>query len=357
MLALPSDSESYTSLLTPEEIEKTQFLKLLQAKQGRSLPYYLRYVGTNLKASYQLARTIRQKKVSIVHINEILDVHGALAAKIAGAACVWHIRAELSPWPVMHQFLPRLAAALSDTIVVVSQSALWHMFQNQGIETNGKAVVINNPGPNPTKFHPDVKGDLVRREFGFSENTFVVTLVGKLSKRKGHEVLVRAAPKVLEHFPNTQFMIVGGELSGKHHQKYAKILKDLPHKLKVEERIVFTGFRSDVPQIMAASDIITHCSTYPDPFPGVVLQGMAVGKPVIASALGGPREQIEDGVSGILVEPGAPSALANAICSLLEDKEKRESLGESASKRVRKKFNAETYFQKLTQSYERLLAE
>ena len=216
--------------------------------------------------------------------------------------------------------------------------------------------MIHDPGPDPSKFHPGVDGISVRKEFGLDQDTFLVTLVAKLADRKGHETLIRAIPQVLAAFPDTYFMIVGGGLDGDHHREYARGLKSLPRELGVGEKVIFTGFRSDIPQIMAASDIITHCSTYPDPFPGVVLQGMALGKPVIASNLGGPREQIKDQVSGLLVEPGNPTALAEAICSLLEDEEKRASLGKAAASRAKSTFTSDLYFQKLSNLYERLIS-
>ena len=106
---------------------------------------------------------------------------------------------------------------------------------------------------------------------------------------------------------------------------------------------------------MAAADVITHCATHPDPFPGVVLQGMALGKAVIASDLGGAREQIEDGVSGALVPPGDPSALAEVICSLLKDPDERASLGQAAARRVTSDFTSESFYRQLSHVYRRLI--
>ncbi len=183
-----------------------------------------------------------------------------------------------------------------------------------------------------------------------------MVLVAKLSGRKGHETLIQAAPHVLAQFPGTRFMIVGGELEGAHHRSYANKLKALPRELGVQDKVIFTGYRPDIPQIMAAADIVVQGATYPDPFPGVVLQGMAVGKPVIASNLGGPAEQIENRVSGLLVEPGNPATLAETICCLLGDERKRRSLGRAAANRVQPMFTAELFFQKLSGLYERLLS-
>jgi glycosyltransferase involved in cell wall biosynthesis len=230
------------------------------------------------------------------------------------------------------------------------------MFQWTGIDRS-RVSVIYDPGLDFSEFHPDVDGTSVRKEFGLGEDDFLVTLVAKLAERKGHETLIRAAPKVLASLPNTYFLLVGGELPGDHHEEYARYLKSLPRSLGVVDRVIFTGFRPDVPEVMAASDIIVHCSVYPDPFPGVVLQGMAVGKSVIASDIGGPREQIEDRVSGVLVEPGNSTALGQAVCSLLHDEKKREALGKAAVERVQALFGAESYSKKISNLYESVISQ
>src|SRR5690606_3484787 len=107
--------------------------------------------------------------------------------------------------------------------------------------------------------------------------------------------------------------------------------------------------------IMAAADLVVHCSTYPDPFPGVVLQGMATGKAVIATHLGGTKEQIEDGISGVLIEPNQPDQLAHAIIELLNDDERRLSLGARAARSVREQFTTERFLAGLTEIYDELL--
>ena len=140
-------------------------------------------------------------------------------------------------------------------------------------------------------FHVGVDGASVRAELGVPEDGFLVVLVSKLVELKGHEVLIRAIPRVLDTFPQTRFAVVGPELGGEHHRRYAEQLRRLPAELDVGDAVSFMGYRDDVPQIMAAADVITHCSTHPDPFPGVVLQGMSLGKAVIATDLGGQRSR------------------------------------------------------------------
>jgi glycosyltransferase involved in cell wall biosynthesis len=333
----------------------THVLPLARVQRSRSLGDQGRFLARSSVSAYQLARIIRRERARLVHVNEILDVYGPTAARLAGVPCLCHLRADLSGAPsAVQALLPRMMAALSTEIVAVSASAEEHTFRSRGIATK-KVSVLHNPGPNPSTFHPGVDGGPVRAELGLAGDALLIVLVAKLGRRKGHEVLIRAAPRVAASFPTARFLLVGGALEGAHHRSYAEELERLRAKLGVERSVTFLGYRRDVPAIMAAADVVAHCSTYPDPFPGVVLQGMAMAKAVVASDLGGPREQIENGVSGVLVRPDDPSALADAICALLESPEWRDSLGREAEFRVRSLFSAESFYRRLSEIYRRLI--
>ena len=334
---------------------RTYVLALPRPKRGRSVGSYLRDVVETVRSARQLASIIRRERVSLVHVNEILDVYGGIAAKIARVPCVWHVRADISSWPLpLKMALPRIVAWLSSEIIAVSASVEEEVFRLQGVETP-KVSVIHDPGPDPSAFRPDLSGAVVRRELGVGDRAELVVLVAKMVEPKGHEVLIRAVPTVLASFPEAHFVIVGGDLDGLHHQRYAAHLRRLPVELGIGSAVTFTGFRDDVPQIMAAADVVAHCSTHPDPFPGVVLQGMALGKAVVASDIGGPREQIEDGLSGILVAPGDPVVLARAITDLLGDPARRASLGSAAATSVRDRFTSDGFYRRLALAYDDLI--
>ncbi len=350
-----SQAQAGSSPTHEEGSVRTYALPLPRPKRGRSIGSYLLDIVETMRSARRLASIIRKERVSVVHVNEILDVYGGIAARIAGVPCVWHIRADISAWPfALRAVLPRIVAWLSSEIIAVSASVEEEVFRLQGIDTP-KVSVIHDPGPDPSAFRPDLNGTSVRRELGLDDHVGIVVLVAKMVEPKGHEVLIRAVPTVLASLPDTHFVIVGGEVEGSHHQRYAAHLRRLPSELGVESAVTFTGYRSDVPAIMAAADVVTHCSTHPDPFPGVVLQGMALGKAVVASDIGGPREQIEDGVSGVLVAPGDPVELARAIIDLLGDPPKRASLGSVAATSVRDRFTSDGFYRRLAGAYDDLI--
>jgi glycosyltransferase involved in cell wall biosynthesis len=342
IMVLHQDAEA-TPLLTREERRNAHFLPL--PRLSRHQPP-IHYVSRTIQSVRQTAHIAHENEVSLIHTNEILDVYGGLAAKMARLPCVWHVRAHLEQ-PLLAWLLPRIVHEFAARIITASTSVTEYMFTKQGISTQ-KIETIHNPAPDPRRFHPGVDGQVFRQELGITDDTPIVGMIGKLTARKGHAVLIRAAPLILERFPNTLFVIVGGKVTGKHHGVYVEHLERLVEDLALQEKVVFTGFRTDIPQIVAACDVIAHCSTYPDPFPGVVLQGMAMGKPVIATDLGGAREQV--GEAGVLVPPADPGVLAEAILDLLGNAEKRRSLGRLAAEWV-SRFSTESFYGSLTLAY------
>lgn len=355
VLVLPEDDDMAGEMDLNVKVEVNWF-DLPRVASGFHIKDYLNFFIRSAKSNSILLKLIKKKGVSLVHANEILDLYAALAAKLGGVPLVWHIRTEFSTWPRARFIFPRIANLLADRIIVVSNSVKYHMFESQGLSPD-KIEVIYDQGPDFKRFNDTVSGKRVREEFNMSDKEKMITLVGKLIELKGHETFIRSIPLVIKEFPKIKFFLVGGDLKSEKHQRYAEFIWSLPSDLNVEDHVIFTGFRRDIPEIMAASDIIVHSSINPDPFPGVVLQGMAVGKPVIASDLGGPREQIVDRASGVLVEPGDHRVLANEIIALLSDKQLQTELGKNAYQRVREEFNDERFFSNLDRVYQELLRE
>jgi glycosyltransferase involved in cell wall biosynthesis len=131
-------------------------------------------------------------------------------------------------------------------------------------------------------------------------------------------------------------MIVGGPVPG--HEQYERSLKDLADELGLSSRLIMTGFRADVPALIAIFDVMLQLSIFDDPFPGVVLQGMAMEKTVAASNRGGVVEQIDDGVTGILIDPHDAAGAAQRLSELLQNAPERQRLGAAARRAVYHKF-------------------
>src|SRR6266404_5373723 len=143
----------------------------------------------------------------------------------------------------------------------------------------------------------------VRDSLGLQAGGPCFGMIGMLLPWKGQTVFLRAAARVLERFPHACVLVVGGPPSGG--EGYARELRNLARELGIGDRVIFTGLRSDVADILPVLDIVVHASVDPEPFGRVIIEAMALRRPVVASRAGGPTEIIEDGKTGLLVAPGA----------------------------------------------------
>jgi glycosyltransferase involved in cell wall biosynthesis len=157
----------------------------------------------------------------------------------------------------------------------------------------------------------------------------VVTLVGGLVDWKGQDVMRAAAPLIFRSIPNAVILLVGGAY-GKD-TKFADLLCEQAASPVVQGRVRLLGERDDVAEILACSDVVVHASTKPEPFGRTFLEGMALGKAVIASNEGGPLDVISNGLDGLLIQPRDPLVLAHAVVGILKDRQLMAKLGYSAA--------------------------
>lgn len=176
-----------------------------------------------------------------------------------------------------------------------------------------------------------------------------VGFVGRLSDQKGVEYLVRAAPIVLAKHPDAKFVVIGDgpERIG---------LEHLARSLGVAAAIDFAGYQPEPSDGIKRSAVMTIPSIY-DPFPLVTLEVMALGRPLVASSVGGIPEAVEDGRTGFLVPPRDPEALGGAIVRLLDSSELRAEMGAAARVRAREEFSPKAISGQFAALYRRLLAK
>ena len=155
-----------------------------------------------------------------------------------------------------------------------------------------------------------------------------------------------------ERYPSAKFLIVGKTIIGDSH--YGQELTDLVNKLGLNRHIIFTGFRTDMSNIMAALDILVSAS-WEEPFGRTIIESMAAGKPVIATNAGGVPDIIENGVNGILVPPRNPQRLADGVLKVLNDLELGKKLGDAGRKAVKQRFSLEKQMRKIEKLYEDVL--
>jgi glycosyltransferase involved in cell wall biosynthesis len=189
----------------------------------------------------------------------------------------------------------------------------------------------------PVRDVPAADARAARAELGAADGDMLVGVFGRLQRWKGQDVFVEAAAEVARARPRTRFAVVGGSVFGLE-PEFAEGLRARVRERGLEDRVVFTGFRTDVPRLMAACDVVCHTTRVAEPFGLVVIEAMSLARPVIATRGGGPSEIIQSDEMGLLVSSDDAGALARAIVALADDPERRQAMGTRAAARVRSAF-------------------
>ncbi len=179
---------------------------------------------------------------------------------------------------------------------------------------------------------------------GINLSSKVVGTVGRFDEQKGHMFFLKAIPKILQDVPDVRFIFVGdGSLRSK--------LEKMGRELEVNQNIIFTGVRRDIPEILSIMDVFVLPSIF-EGFGIVLLEAMAVGKPVVASRAGGIPEIVEHGLTGILIEPANPSAIAGSVVKLLKNPVEAKRIANAGRAEVERKFTADAMARKIEGVYD-----
>jgi glycosyltransferase involved in cell wall biosynthesis len=283
------------------------------------------------KALWRLPPTVRRlRRLLRDHETDLVFAHvpkahmyAAFAARSLQLPYLWW---QHDP-PQLKQRRNRVAAQIPAAVVVCSSefTAAAQRARNRRIPVVAIHCGIETAGVEPREH--------------VSAGAGVVGSVARLQRYKRHELLLRAAPRVLEQVPETRFRIVGGTLSGLD-DGYPEELRSLAVSLGVAGAVDFTGYVPDAAASMGELDALVHCVEL-EPFGLVLVEAMLRGVPVIASREGGPAEIVRDGVDGILLDVTETEALATAIVRLLRAPEERTRLGAAGHARVLERFTAE----------------
>lgn len=269
----------------------------------------------------RLARRLRVLEADIVHTNTLkAALYGGMAGRLASIPVIWHIRdrivTDYLPLTAVH--VVRTAARVLPTAVVANSRTTLDTLPEVA-----RSGVLYNPVVPDAVAPRSVRPSRGRRPF-------TVGIIGRLSAWKGQDVFLEAFASAFRG-DDVRARIVGSALFGE--DEYAESLVREAERLKIAEQVEFRGFHEDVWAELADLDVLVHASVIPEPFGQVVLEGMAAGLPVVASAAGGPSELIVDGVEGLLTPPSDVAALADALRRLRADPVLRLRLGEAAALR------------------------
>ena len=298
----------------------------------------------------RLYRLIRRERIALVHTNTAVMPSPALAAWLAGVPHVWHMREMFDEfrsgwklyWRYLHAFSTRIPC-MSEAIAAQfpNRSKTCVLFDGLPLEEYPRAA-LNSRSEAKAKF-----------QLGTAP---VIGCVGRIKfVRKGQEVLVQAAALLKQRGLAAKLLLVGAPAPG--NEEHGERLRNLIHDLGLDGDVVLTGELADPKPAYAAMDIFVLPSAQAEPFGLVVLEAMAMGCPVVATAIGGPLSIVAEGETGFLVPPGDAKALADKLEVLLRDNALRERMASAGRARLEDKFSFANTVNELEVLYSEVLKE
>ena len=288
-----------------------------------------------LKVILQLHRMVKRNAIDLIHANSLsVALLGGIVARINRIPILMHKRYATS-----YGVLDRICERLLHRVILVSEATRWNFapIAKQTLIYNGVDLDAFQASPEEVQ---DLRAELLPDA---SDASIVAGVVTRITPEKGIHFLVRAiaALKGLSLMTGTdiKLLIVGGPYFQKDID-YMNALKQEVADLGVEDSIIFTGFLSDTRVVTSLLDIVLVPSIIPEACPRTIIEAMAVGKPVIATPLGGSKELVTPD-TGILVPPEDASAIADAIAILTTDRERLRAMGKASRNRAEQLFSSE----------------
>lgn len=309
---------------------------------GQSVLGRLRTTLDLLHYNLSFRSYLRSNPADVVYCNSVRSLLTiVLGAKLSRTPVHLYIKGELA-----NPLLDRICFVLADRIAFFCAANRDDRYPVLVRLFRGKIDIIEI-GLDPEEIRAiqqTDKGELID-EFSLRDSVNIA-YVGQIYPPKGINFLIDAFGEVAEEFPNARLFVIGHPAI-EEYSDYPPALERQAAELGLAERVVFTGWRDDVKPIVALMDVLVHPSLA-EGFGRAVLEAMALGRPVIASRLGGLREAIRDGENGFLVEPGDAAAIADRLRLLLGDSELRARLGREAEATVFSRYLIADKIDKLT---------
>ena len=278
-----------------------------------------------------LRRIVLKEKVDIIHAHQGKVFWPCVFMKLFvnnGLKLVFHRHAQLP-----HRFYSRSHYRFADRVIAISKAVAEGLVVQDHVQENRLRTVYN--GTDFDRFRPEVSGEQMRKDLVPGARIVIGTVAAmNRPKGKGQEYLIEAAQIARRRFPDVRYLIVGtGPL--------LEDLKKLAVKLRVDDIVVFAGYRENVEEYIAAMDIFCFLSWDTEGFGQVMVEAQGMGKPVIGTTVGGIPETFQDGVTGVLIPPRDSEFLAQVLVTLLDDEERRKAMGVAALKLVHERFGME----------------
>lgn len=289
-----------------------------------------------LRKAYQsLKQLIQEEKIDLLYSNTTAVLVGAWLQRSLGIKHVWHIH-EILPQAWLSRFLGYWIQRTSDAVIVVSDAVAKHW--QDYIQPEKIRRIYNGIDYTP---YTTINNNTLRSQLLPTDKNLLVGMIGRVHHWKGQDYFLEIASHLNKQYPNLHFVMVGDAFPG--NEYLYERLDQLKEAYQLQEVVTDLGYRTDIPDILQALDIFILPSIAPDPFPTVLLEAMASGKPVVATAHGGATEMIEPNQSGVLIPWNDAATAANMMMPLLNDASTRTAMSQAARNRVIKTFSKEAF--------------
>lgn len=295
----------------------------------------------------ELSRIFRRSEIDIIHTHHMpAFIDSVIATRLTQVPVLIntdHCK-DYSIEKKHLMMMERAASYFADEIVAVSNHTRDEMMRYEKIPAEKLSVIYNGVNIKLTRKESPEE---LRREFGLRPDERVVGTVGRVVDQKGFDLLLRSVPYILRRFPKTKFMIVGG---GEREQD----LRKLASELGISNQVIFTSWRRDAVDLIQVFDVFALTSRF-EGMPMVLLEAMALSKPIVGTAVGGVPEVVLNNQSGIVIDRREPELLADALSELVGDQALARRMGSYGRARYEKQFTAEAMAAAYEERYRKYL--
>ncbi|QEE48759.1 glycosyltransferase family 4 protein [Flavobacterium alkalisoli] len=277
----------------------------------------------------------KQYKFDIVYSNTLAVLLGMMYARKRKIKHVWHVHEIIVHPKIFAEAYPKLLAKRADVVICNSQATESNLVNRQP-SLSKKTVVVHN-GPAVSKSQREAA---TKEDFGFSQQDIIITLVGRISRLKGHKWLLNTFTNYLQQ-TKAKLLLVGSPVPGQ--EFYEDEVYEIVQTEGLENKVTVLPFTKSLKQIWDVTDIAVMPSTEAESFGLVALEAMLAKKPVVASNHGGVTEIVVNNETGYLVEPSNEGEFADALLKLINSADLRKELGEKGYERAIAEFSPEKY--------------
>ncbi len=304
-----------------------------------------------IKTMLQIRRLIRENNTDI--FQSYMFNPNLMASLVSWIPFKKHMlvttRRDMGYWHQEHHWwLYRFMNVVTKKVIAVSEQVRKKSIKKEGLNPD-KIITIHNGISNKKYTGQERQGASLRKKYNIKEDEFVIGILAALRPEKRHDVFIEAAKIISDKIPGARFMVVG--------EGYDETKKNIDHlleKYKLKDKFVLTGKLENVIPALSAFDISVLCSDS-EGMSNTMLESIAMGKVVVATAVGGNIEVLENNINGILVAPGRPDEIAAAVLDLYQNQEKRLEIQVQARKTAQEKFEISHIIKQLEATYLQLV--